>query len=103
MFERLPTRQDWLRDYRYLAMNPAMRATFGVPDLTGRSIRDIFPDEAEAWYDDYGRVLETGESVRFEREPDPQGMALGTFVIDPGVPGPAQAPGSGGPGDAWRP
>ena len=80
LFERLPLRPDGRRDYRYVAMNPAMQAMFGVQDLSGQSIRDHFPDEVEAWYDDYDRVLDTGESIRFERESEPQGMVLEMFV-----------------------
>ena len=80
LFERLPPRADGRRDYRYLAMNRAMQALFGIPDLSGQSIRDHFPHEAESWYDDYDRVLETGEPIRFERASDPQGMVLEMFV-----------------------
>ncbi|MCP2014552.1 PAS domain S-box-containing protein [Deinococcus sp. HSC-46F16] len=89
LFERLPPRPDGRRDYRYLAMNPAMQAMFGVPDLSGQSIRDTFPDEAEAWYDDYDRVLETGAPLRVERESAPQGKVLDMFVTRvEGGPGP---------------
>jgi PAS domain S-box-containing protein len=80
LFERLPLRPDGLRDYRYIAMNPAMQAMFGIPDLSGQSIRDNFPDEVEDWYDDYDRVLETGQSIGFERESEPQGIMLEMFV-----------------------
>ncbi|MBD2579342.1 PAS domain S-box protein [Oscillatoria sp. FACHB-1406] len=80
LFEQLPLRADGLRDYRYLAMNPAMQAMFGIPDLSGQSIRDNFPDESEDWYDTYDRVLETGEALRFQRESEPQGMVLEMFV-----------------------
>ncbi len=80
LFERLPLRPDGLRDYRYVAMNPAMQTMFGIPDLSGQSIRDNFPDEVEDWYNDYDRVLETGQSIRFERETEPQGMVLEMFV-----------------------
>jgi PAS domain S-box-containing protein len=80
LVERLPLRPDGLRDYRYIAMNPAMQAMFGIPDLSGQSIRDNFPDQSEAWYDDYDRVLETGQSMRFERESVPQGLVLEMFV-----------------------
>ncbi|PKV75956.1 PAS domain-containing protein [Pontibacter ramchanderi] len=80
LFERIPNRTDGLRDYRYIAMNPTMQAMFSIPDLSGQSIRDNFPNEAEDWYDDYDRVLETGESMRAEHESGPQGMALEMFV-----------------------
>ncbi|MBW9054843.1 PAS domain-containing protein [Rhizobium mesosinicum] len=80
IIERLPVRADGLRDYRYIAMNKAMQAMFGIADLSGRTIREFFPDEVEDWYDDYDRVLETGEPIRFERESEPQEMVLEMFV-----------------------
>jgi PAS domain S-box-containing protein len=76
VIERLPRRTDGRRDYRYVAMNPAMQAMFGIGDLTGQTIRDNFPDEVEDWYDDYDRVLDTGQPLRFERESVPQGLVL---------------------------
>ncbi|MGC4064179.1 MAG: PAS domain S-box protein, partial [Polyangiaceae bacterium] len=43
LFERLPLLPNGNRDYRYIAMNPAMQAMFGIPDLSGQSIREHFP------------------------------------------------------------
>ncbi|EJJ25014.1 PAS domain S-box protein [Rhizobium sp. CF142] len=80
IIERLPVGADGLRDYRYIAMNKAMQAMFGIADLSGRTIREFFPDEVEDWYDDYDRVLMTGEPVRFVRESEPQEMVLEMFV-----------------------
>ncbi len=78
--EKLPTRPDGRRDFRYLAVNRAMRDMFGVDDLAGRSSRDTFPDESEAWYDDLDRVLATGEAMRVERETTRPGLVLSIFV-----------------------
>ena len=80
LIERLPLRADGRRDYRYTAMNPAMQAMFGIPDLTGQSIRDNFPDEVEDWYDDYDRVLDSGVATRLERASEPQGIVLEMFI-----------------------
>jgi PAS domain S-box-containing protein len=80
VLEKLPTGPDGRRDFRYLAVNRAMREMFGVDDLAGRSSRDIFPDEAETWYDDFDRVLATGDAVRVERETTRHGLALSIFV-----------------------
>jgi PAS domain S-box-containing protein len=80
ILERVPVRSDGRRDYRYLAMNDAMQQMFGVADLTGQTIRDNFPHEAESWYDDYDRVLDTGQTIRFQRESIPQSMFLEMFV-----------------------
>ncbi|XWW44993.1 response regulator [Fibrella sp. USSR17] len=76
LIERLPRRTDGRRDYRYIAMNSAMLALFNITDLSGQSIREHFPQEIEDWYDDYDRVLDTGQSIRFERLSEPQGMVL---------------------------
>ena len=80
LFERLPLRPDGLRDYAYVAMNPAMRSMFGIPDLSGQSVRDHFPGEVEDCYDRYDHVLETGESIRFERELPLQDKVLEIFL-----------------------
>lgn len=80
LFERLPLRPDGLRDYRYVSMNPAMQAMFGIPDITGQSMRDNFPNEVEDWYDVCDRVLDTGTPIRMVRESGPQGMVLEIFV-----------------------
>ncbi|WP_052214265.1 PAS domain S-box protein [Belnapia sp. F-4-1] len=80
IFERLPQRPDGLRDWRYVAMNPASKAMFRTGDLTGRSVRDHFPDEDEGWYDIFDRALDTGEVARFEREARSQGRILQMYV-----------------------
>ena len=80
ILERLPPRSNGQRDYRYVAMNFAMQQMFGIADLTGQSIRDNFPNEVESWYDDYDRVLQTGQSIWFERESVPQRKYLEMFV-----------------------
>ncbi|WP_206239154.1 PAS domain-containing protein [Novosphingobium terrae] len=80
LVERLPAGPEASRNYRYLAINPAMRAMFGMGDLTGQTIRDTFPREAEACYDAYDRVLASGKPMRFERERGPHGMVLAVSV-----------------------
>ena len=79
-FERLPEQPDGKIDFRYITMNRAMQAMFRTEDLSGRTIRESFPHEAETWYEDFETVLKTGEPVRFERESEPQGMILSMFV-----------------------
>lgn len=80
LFERLPLRPDGLRDYRYVTMNKAMQVMFGIPDLSSQSMRDNFRGEYEDWYDDYDRVLLSGEPIRMVRESQAQGMVLEMFV-----------------------
>lgn len=80
IIEQLPRRPDGLRDYRYILMNPASTAMFGLPDLTGQSVRDNFPKEDEEWYDFYDQVIETGKPMRFERTASTVGMAIEMFL-----------------------
>lgn len=79
LLERLPLRTDGRRDYRCVAMNPAMQALFGIPDLSGQALRDSAAGEGEDWYDEYDRVLASGRPTRFERE-SRRGMVLDVYV-----------------------
>lgn len=76
LFERGPLRPDGRHDYAYVAMNPAMQAMFGISDLSGESIHAHFPEEFQAWYGHYARVLETGVPMRLEWEAQPQDNVL---------------------------
>lgn len=80
LFQPLSRHADGLRDYRCIAMNPAMQVMFGMPDLSGQAIRDAFPDEFVDWCDECDRVLETGEPIRLVRESEAKGMVLEMFV-----------------------
>ncbi len=53
-------------DYRFLEVNAAFARNTGIDDPIGRTMRDIAPDMEQRWFDLYGRVATTGESLRFE-------------------------------------
>ncbi len=55
-------------DYRFLETNPAFEKLTGLHDVKGRLMRDLAPDNEQYWYERYGKVAMTGESVRFEAE-----------------------------------
>lgn len=80
IIEQLPLDPQGIRDYRYILMNPASTAMFNLPDVTGQTIRAIFPTEDQEWYDLYDRVIETGIPMRFERRASSQGMVLEMFL-----------------------
>lgn len=80
LLERLPLRPDGLRDYRFVTMNLPMQRMFGIPDWGGESMRGHCSDESEAWYDDYDRVLETGEAIRVEREFKAQNLVIELLI-----------------------
>lgn len=53
-------------DYVFLETNPAFERQTGLVQALGRSARELVPGLEQHWYDTYGRVATTGESVRFE-------------------------------------
>jgi two-component system CheB/CheR fusion protein len=55
-------------DYRFLETNPAFERLTGLHDAKGRLMRDLAPDNEQYWYERYGKVAMTGESLRFEGE-----------------------------------
>lgn len=58
---------EWAIDYRFLETNPAFATQTGIDNAVGRRMRDIAPDHESHWFEIYGRVAKTGESVRFRR------------------------------------
>jgi PAS domain S-box-containing protein len=55
-------------DYQFIEVNPAFEGQTGIANAVGRRIRDIAPSHEAHWFEVYGRVAETGESVRFQAE-----------------------------------
>lgn len=55
-------------DYRFLETNPAFAKQSGLRDAAGKRMRELAPHHEEHWFEIYGKVAVTGESVRFENE-----------------------------------
>jgi PAS domain S-box-containing protein len=53
-------------DYRFLEVNPVFEKQTGIKDACGRLMREIAPDHEQRWFDIYGRIAVTGETLRFE-------------------------------------
>jgi PAS domain S-box-containing protein len=53
-------------DYRFLEVNPVFEKQTGIKDAVGRLMREIAPDHEQRWFDIYGRIALTGETLRFE-------------------------------------
>ncbi len=53
-------------DYRFLEVNPAFESQTGIKNAGGRLMREIAPDHEQHWFDLYGRVALTGETLHFE-------------------------------------
>ena len=74
-----------LSDYVHVQANAAYARHAGIPDVVGQKVREMVPDEAAGWVEIYGRVLATGEPVRFERELVATGhhLELSAFRVEP--------------------
>lgn len=57
-----------LSDYIHIEANAAYERNAGIPNVVGQKLREMVPDEADGWAELYGRVLHTGEPIRFQRE-----------------------------------
>ncbi len=53
-------------DYRFLEYNRAFEAQTGLIDAQGRWMRELAPDHEQHWFELYGSVARTGESIRFQ-------------------------------------
>jgi PAS domain S-box-containing protein len=55
-------------DYIHVSANAAYARHAGIPNVVGQKLREMVPDEADAWVARYGAVLATGEPIRFQQE-----------------------------------
>ena len=54
-------------DYVHIEANAGYERHTGIAGVVGRTIRDFAADEADGWVALYGRVLHSGEPIRFEQ------------------------------------
>ncbi len=55
-------------DFRFLEVNPAFEAQTGLHKAQGKTALEVVPDIEPQWFEIYGKIARTGESVRFENE-----------------------------------
>ena len=55
-------------DYVHIQANAAYERHAGIPNVVGQKLREMVPDEADAWVARYGAVLRPGEAIRFQQE-----------------------------------
>ncbi len=65
-------------DYRYLEVNPAFETHSGLPRdrVLGKTLREVLPTLELFWFETYGKVATTGESIHFEHYVPPLGRWL---------------------------
>ncbi len=55
-------------DYRFLEVNAIFGSLTGLAGAVGKTVREMIPDLEAEWFEIYGRVVQTGEPVRFENQ-----------------------------------
>jgi|GEM_PF-291311 len=55
-------------DYRFLEINAAFETQTGLKGAQGKWMRELAPEHEAHWFEIYGKVALTGESVRFVNE-----------------------------------
>jgi len=72
-------------DYIHVEANDAYARHAGIANVVGQKVREMVPDEADEWVRIYGKVLKTGDPIRFERELVATGrhLELSAFRIEP--------------------
>lgn len=53
-------------DYRFLEVNAVFERQTGLENAVGKTVRELVPELDDSWFEAYGRVALTGESIRFE-------------------------------------
>lgn len=73
---------DGRPDYRVVEANPAFYDKTGFPQgILGAWLREAVPDLEEHWFETYGAVARTGQSVRFENHSDHLGRWFEVFAF----------------------
>ena len=55
-------------DYRFLEVNPLFEQLTGLVDAVGKTMRQLQPAHEQHWFELYGQVVKTGQSVQVEQQ-----------------------------------
>ena len=73
-------------DYRFVQVNPSFERQTGLVGTVGKRMRELVPDHDDHWFEIYGRVALTGESVRFQEEAKALGRSYDVYAFRVGPP-----------------
>lgn len=73
-------------DYRLAEINPAFERQTGLYGAAGKWVSEVVPGLERHWFDIYGRVALTGETVRFENHAEPFGRWYDVHAFQTGAP-----------------
>jgi CheY-like chemotaxis protein len=79
-------------DYVFLEVNNAFQQHTGFQDAVGKRIRELVPAHDQHWFDIYGKVATTGESVRLEDRAEQMGRWYNVYAFRVGAPAEPKLP-----------
>lgn len=74
-------------DYRFLEVNPSFAKQSGLSGATGKRVTELVPNIESRWFETYGHVALTGESVRVTSEVKSMNRWLDVYACRVGGPG----------------
>ena len=55
-------------DYLFHETNQIFDVQCGLRNVTGKRVKELIPEHEDNWFEIYGKVATTGESIRFTQE-----------------------------------
>ena len=68
-------------DYRLVEVNPSFEKHTGLQNALGRTINEMVPQQEPYWFEIYGHVAISGQSVRFERRAEKLGRWYDVYAF----------------------
>ena len=68
-------------DYLFVEVNPSLESLTGLHGALGKRVRELVPDLEEFWFETYGKVALTGESIRFISEAKPMNRWFDVYAF----------------------
>lgn len=81
MIEVLFDERGTARDYRFIETNTVFEQQTGLDNAAGRTVRELAPGLEEFWFDIYGQIAKTGQSLRFQHRADALGRYYDVFAF----------------------
>lgn len=69
------------KDFVFIEVNPSFERQVGLVDAQGKSVRQLLPALEEHWFETYGRVALTGDSIRFESGSEALGRWFDVYAV----------------------
>ncbi|WP_462251125.1 PAS domain-containing protein, partial [Ferruginibacter sp.] len=71
-------------DYLFVEVNPVFEEQSGLKNAAGKTILELVPDLEKRWFNIYGKVVTTGESIRFIEGSDAMGRMFDVYAFKVG-------------------